>query len=471
MGFIDRAKDKFADKFGDEVVRKGSFGLAGEDEQHEEPVPKASKPPREKKSRPTRIPRAAKAKPVREPRNEPAPQPKPRPTPQVQQPEEEEFFSEQDTFEFPGETTEQVLDREALSTLAKDQGQTVEEILKSMNIQETFTIDDSILFLDEELANQSFETQSPYGYDMGEVDYFLNKSQRSVAEYVRLLRIRNDDIVKLASRISDLMVEVNNLRFNSEMANGINIMAGSGDDDALAVELDEARLRIRKLLSEIAALQAGGNIEFQEDSNELSKVRNELAAERLARQKAEGELQDLRAHMVDIEEEYDIEVFTERGELQKASRTETGYDAYSERRNEEFKRVDGWDDKPERELYAEEANFKSVGRDHWLPNSEEEAVLPEFEEEEVALDEVEFEEEGLVDINLDSYDESKGGGFSQDDAFGNSAFASDPYQNLDEFIEQNQEAFPDDNKSSAPTYEEDDDPDEDGFTYSFERNI
>ena len=193
MGFIDRAKDKFADKFGDEVVRKGSFGLVNQDEQLEETSPKKPKPPREKKSRPTRIPRAAKGKSVKEPKNEPAPQPKSRPAPRIQPPEEKEFFSEKDTFEFPGET-EQVLDKEALSTLAKDQGQTVEEILRSMNIQETFTIDDGILFLDEELANQSFETQSPYGYDMGEVDYFLNKSQRSVAEYVRLLRIRNDDI-------------------------------------------------------------------------------------------------------------------------------------------------------------------------------------------------------------------------------------------------------------------------------------
>ena len=487
MGFIDRAKEKFADKFGDEVVKKGSFGVADEESEIEEtPIQKTPRAPREKR---LKSPKPEKAKPVRQPKPEAAPKsrptPKPKPFPRPKLPaaavEEnpKEFFTEEDVYEFP-EAGEVVLDKKALSTLAKDQGQTAKEVLSSMNIQETFTIDDGILFLDEELANQSFETQYPYGYDMGEVDFFLIKSQRSVAEYVRLLRIRNDDTIKLASRISDLMVEVNNLRFNSEMANGINIMAGSGDDDAIAVELDEARLRIRKLTEDLSYAKSEGQAVVRENPDEIARLRNELSAEQRTRTRLEGELQDLRAHIVDIEEEYDIEVISDRGDLQNPVKVETGYESYSERRGEEFKQVENLDNRAERELYEEEKNFKSVGRDHWL-NKDEELVLPDFDDEipledsdiEESLEDVpldDFEENELAEIDLISYDDDKGV-FNQDDSFGNSAFSSDPYQNLDEFIEQNQNAFPEDNKSTENTFEDDDDPDEDGFQYSFERNI
>lgn len=463
MGFLDRAKSSFTDRFGDEVVRRGTFGARESEaeefeEQEPEPQPRQKRQPRQK------LPREKKPR-----------RPEPEDEPEEFQDDAFEFqepvYEQQDSYEFPEEEEPQVINQKELAKLSKDQGQSVEEILRSMKIAETFTIDEGILFLDAELANQEFATQAPYGYDMGEVDFFLTKTQRSVAEYVKLLRIRNDDVVKLAGRISDMMVELNNMRFNSEVANGINIMASGGDDDALAVELQEARARAQRLQEELDGIYASGTVGGIDDQNEIESLRNELAAEHIARERFEQEAQDLRAHMVLLEEEYDIQVFSERGEIQTPS--SSGYESYAEQRGGQFQQVDGFDTRPQDELYAEESSYQQVGRDHWLPGQDDEA-LPVYSDEEEGLPDgsFEFEEESLEELPIGSFEGSEGTFSQADSTFQDSGFTADPYQSLDEFIEDNIDGFPEDNKSSAAALDaEDDDPDEDGFQYSFERQI
>jgi len=469
MGFFDRAKSSVSDRLsGDETVRRGTFGArdeAAEDELSEEtpaPEPRARRQPKPK------LPREPKRRKSDESEREP-----------------EEFqdgafgFDEQeassaDDFGFDQPEQPQVIDQRQLADLSKDEGQSVADILKSMRIMDTFSIDDGILFVDEELANLEFATQAPYGYDMGEVDFFVGRTQRSVAEYVRLLRVRNEDVTKLATKISDIMVELNNIRFNSEVANGINIMASGGDEDALAVDLQEARSRAARLQEELDRLKGGaGEGTSVEDQNALSTLRNELAAERRGRTAAETEAQDLRAHLVLIEEEYDIQVFSDRGELQAPDTASTGYESYEEQRNGQFQSTDDTG-RAEQELYAEETSYQKVGRDHWLPGLEEEG-LPGFEEEEGLPDSggFEFEEESLEELPIGSFEGAEGGFEQSDDSFQDSAFTPDPYQNLDEFIDTNLEGFPDDNRSApgADGTLDEDDPDDDGFVYNFERSI
>lgn len=460
MGIFEKARSSFADRFGDETVRKGSFNSREEETSQRTPEPKVTRPSILKR------------------------QPKRQKSDHRDEPEElrEDFDFEQAEDEFEEEYTlseskAQVIDREQLSSLAGDEGQSVEDILKSFGIPETFTIDEGILFLDEELANQEFATQAPYGYDMGEVDFFLSKTQRSVAEYVRLLRLRNDDVVKLAGRISDMLVELNNLRFNSEVANGINIMASGGDEDGLAFDLQEERARNRRLQEENELLKAqdsGSTRSYEPD--ELESLHNELAAERRAKNLAEKEAADLRAHLVLIEEEYDIQVFSERGELQEPAAS--GYDSYNEQRDGRFQQVADIDSRPEDELFAEEASYQRVGRDHWLPGMEEEdETLPLIPDEEESLPDGDFSfEEGLVEPSFEDFESSEGG-FSQggEDGFEGSAFTANPYQNLDEFIEENSQVFPEDPRADDSSFDTVDhrteDPDEDGFQYSFERKL
>jgi len=444
MGFLDKAKSSISGRFGDETVRKGIFG-SKEDAFEQESTP--------------REPKRRVATPVPQKR---------RPEPQVV--EAPEDFEEEYSFE-SDDDSQPLIDPDALSDLSTDQGQSVSEILQSMRIEETFTIDEGILFIDEELANQQFATQAPYGYDMGEVDFFLTKTQRSIAEYVKLLRKRNEDVVKLANRISDMSVELNNMRFSSEVANGINIMASGSDEDGLVVDLQEARSRAKRLQEELDRLTEAGGSMLPSDQDELEELRNELAAERRDREKYETEAADLRSHLVLIEEEYDIQVFSDRGELQEPSAS--GYDSYNEQRDGHFQQVSGIDSRAEDELYAEESNYQQVGRDHWLPNHDDDQVLPTISDEEESLPDgsFEFEEQGLDELPIGSFEGSEGGFEQADSRFEDSAFTANPYQNIDEFIEENSNVFPDDPRASenpVDTLGSEDDPDEDGFSYSFE---
>lgn len=450
MGIFDKARSTIASRFGDETVRKGNFGARDEDEQ-------------ESPARGQKLKRAPRQKPPREAKPE-------RSESVREEPEELQDDAFEDEYSFETRDDTSVIDSQALSDLSTDQGQSVEEILSSMRIEETFTIDEGILFIDEELANQQFSTQAPYGYDMGEVDYFLTKTQRSIAEYVKLLRRRNDDVVKLASRISDMSVDINNMRFSSEVANGINIMASGGDEDSLAVDLQEARSRAQRLQERLDMLEATPR---ERDEDELEILRNELAAEKRSREGFEAEAADLRAHLVLIEEEYDIQVFSDRGELQQPNTT-GGYDSYAEQRGGQFQEVSGIDSRPQDELYAEESNYQRVGRDHWLPEGSEDEGLPDMSYEEEGLPDgsFEFEEQALDELPIGSFENSSGGFDQTDDSFQDSAFTANPYQNLDEFIEDNSGAFPDDPASSErdfDTVDSEEDPDEDGFNYSFER--
>lgn len=481
MGFLGKTKNSIFERFGDEVVRKGTFGGSEEEEALEEakePKPVKPKPVKTKAPKPTRQPKPKRAPKPKLPREPKVKLIKPKP---VEEPEEfqddafESFEDQQsESLSFTEKEPESsLINKQDLTKLSKDEGQTVEEVLKSMKIEETFTINDGILFLDEDLANQDFATQAPYGYDMGEVDFFLSKTQRSVAEYVKLLRIRNDDVVKMARRISDMMVEINNIRFNSEVANGINIMASGGDDDGLAVDLREAKARSARLQEELDNLKASG-VAKTVDEDELSQLKDDLSAERIENSRLEKEVKDMRAHLVMLEEEYDIQVISDQGELEAPS--QSGYDSYEEERQDRFQSVEGWDTKAEDELYAEEDKYKKVGRDHWLPGLEEEAeeglpvitessveeTLPEYDDEETD------NEQSLSEISLNSFNTTDNGGFEQTDSkFEDSAFTANPYQNLDEFIENNIDGFPEDNKSIEDPDE--DDPDEDGFKYSFEK--
>jgi len=523
MGLLDKARNTLSNLGGDEVIRKGDFGsIDGEDEVAPEKTTKEPKPSRAKKVRQPKAPRAKKKSPDESPRKLESTLGKTRRLAKkmesrsadgedaLEEPEDSRVYhqsqkgsQDDDSFNSAGGAFEESfhdvekaeatqgsswgsrrskenraqsdvapVDQEQLSSLSRDEGQSPQEILKSMNIQETFIIGEDILFLDEELRNKKFSTQAPYGYDMGEVDYFQVKTQRSVAEYVRLLRQRNEDIFRLASRLSDLMVKNNNLRFNAEVANGINIMAGSGDDDALAVELDESRLLVGKLKEEIKRLTEGGAT-AADNSSELEELRSELSLERRRAAAAEAEAQDLKAHLLLIEEEYDIEIFSDQGDLKSSANGNSYEQSY-----ESFGRTDA--DRAEQELYAEEANYQSMGRDHWLPTTEAGTELPlmdeelpnveeDYSEDDQPLEDFAIDDESLGDFSTENgADES----FVQtDEVFANSAFSPDPYQSLDEFMEENQDAFPEDGSVGGSASDYDEDPDEDGFRYSFERSI
>jgi len=170
-----------------------------------------------------------------------------------------------------------------------------EDILVTLRIPPTFELDSDI-FLPEDLVDIDFSTQAPYGYDMGEVQAFLERTKVSVKRYVKLLRQRNEHVARLATVIDRLQVDLNNIKFEREIANGINVMP-TQSTDALESELMTARLYIKRLEDEINnsgnkplsnaerekfdALQDNLSIaqrEIEERDNEISILKSQIAS-------------------------------------------------------------------------------------------------------------------------------------------------------------------------------------------------
>ena len=96
-----------------------------------------------------------------------------------------------------------------------------------------------------------------------EVEAFKDRARKSTKELVDLLKLRNKHIAQLASTIDRLQVDANNLKFDAEVANGINIMPTDSIAD-LENELMELRLLTRQLQDENNRLSKGGSAEGYE---------------------------------------------------------------------------------------------------------------------------------------------------------------------------------------------------------------
>lgn len=123
--------------------------------------------------------------------------------------------------------------------------QKIDDILEVLKIPATFEIPRDV-FLPDDLKNVSFDIQVPEGYDPGQVIKFVSQSRQTVKHYVKLLKKRNEDVAKLASAVDKLQVDLNNMKFDNETAQGMSIMP-TNDDSDLENLLMEQKLQIKRL--------------------------------------------------------------------------------------------------------------------------------------------------------------------------------------------------------------------------------
>lgn len=167
-----------------------------------------------------------------------------------------------------------------VSDLARMDNNKIKDVLEVLTIPETFEIDSNI-FLPEDIQSINFDLQAPSGFDQGQVNAFKEQVKISLSYLVKLLRLRNEHVAKLATAVDRLQTDVQNQRFEAEVANGINIMP-TEDDASLSNQAMEDALLIRRLLDENNELKTGDGLSSAEreayDSlqDELSLVKREL---------------------------------------------------------------------------------------------------------------------------------------------------------------------------------------------------
>ena len=178
----------------------------------------------------------------------------------------------------------------------------IKDVLEVLKIPSTYVIAADVL-MPEDFKAIEFDLQVPQGYDIGQVEFFVEKAESSIAEYLSLLEERNSHIAKLATTVDRLQVDLENLKFDSQIAAGIGIMPTS-DNDELERDNLELRLQVKRLEDKLKAKTTMPDLSSKE--RELYEdLRNQYSI--LEREKAalEQENSDLRVEIARMEEEQD----------------------------------------------------------------------------------------------------------------------------------------------------------------------
>lgn len=180
--------------------------------------------------------------------------------------------------------------------------QEVKDVLEVLNILETFKIPPNVL-MPEDLEQVKFDLQVPKGYDIGQVNAFLEQVITTTKHYVTLLKTRNSDVAKLATTIDRLEVDLNNIKFDSELSQGINIMPSDSDDNVINenIELKLENRRLKELLE---------NKNFDEElseekQNEFHALQDKLSLANRRVEDLNEEIYGLRNRIAYFEEQAD----------------------------------------------------------------------------------------------------------------------------------------------------------------------
>lgn len=157
------------------------------------------------------------------------------------------------------------------NSLNKDNETVIKDVLETLNISATFEIPPTVFLPDDDdLQNPNFDYQVPKGYEISEVDAFVVKTQKSIQEFVKLLRKRNEDIAKLATTADRLQVDSHNAKVQAELANGINVMPTTSDAEIESLESENFKLSQKiKILQQKLDKKPDNNIDKNQTMQDL----------------------------------------------------------------------------------------------------------------------------------------------------------------------------------------------------------
>lgn len=194
----------------------------------------------------------------------------------------------------------------------EDRVKSAKDILEVLNIPETYTIGEEFYMPEDlNLKNITFSYTSPVGFDEREVERFYNGVVRTVKNYVEILQERNKHIVTLASEVDKKDDLIAKLRYDQEIAQGINVMPTQGDHE-LENELMEERLENKRLRQQLKAQKSSlANAKNTDDNVKLTDEErdkyNELQDSYSVLQKQHDDqdkvIRDLRAKVRLLEED------------------------------------------------------------------------------------------------------------------------------------------------------------------------
>lgn len=454
MGFFDKTKNQLQSRFkgfGEETVRVM-------DEAQEDPKPKKQREPKPKKEP---APKKVVKKEIPEKRNRIVTEPEPEPIveePEMDfdlpedepeetnvfavepepEPEEKEetpaFEMDKDTSGFFANMTQKHKKRmkeyESVPVPKIDEGK-VQDILEILNIPPTFEISQDI-FLPDDLVDIDFNLQVPQGYEMGEVDSFVSRTKISIDKLVSLLTLRNEHVAKLATVVDRLQVDISNIRLQSEVANGINIMT-TNDDDELEKENVELKLIIKDLESQLRNNGQVSTVDESLSDEEREKydiLQDELSVKERTIESLENTIYDLKNRLAVAEENDEYESYTDDviSDFDIGNDEEDANDDYSNSLQNYVEHIEKIPEERDDEiLFSDDDNddayYVSTTNDSFTLPEEDDTQYPDF---------MNHSDDSDEDFSLPDFEE--------DDSDKSSAFFDDD-ESLDNFMVRNQHHF------------------------------
>ena len=173
----------------------------------------------------------------------------------------------------------------------------IKDVLEVLQIPATFEIDNDV-FLPEDLVGIQFDLQVPQGYEMGQVDSFLSQVKTTVSKLVELLKLRNEHIAKLATTVDRLQVDAHNLRYEAEIANGINIMPTANHDE-LTLENERLRVLVQSLKEQSQSKDDGLS---SQERQKFESLQDEFSVLSIENQELHDEVYQLKSNLAALQE-------------------------------------------------------------------------------------------------------------------------------------------------------------------------
>lgn len=178
----------------------------------------------------------------------------------------------------------------------------VRDVLDILKIPATFVIPSDIL-MPEDFDKIDFDLQVPKGYDLGQVEFFVERSKSTVEEYLSLLEKRNEHIAKLATTIDRLQVDLQNLKYDSQIAEGIGIIPTS-DNVELEKENVELKLLVKRLEDQIKIKSKTPDLSSKE-RDLYENLRNQYSIVVREKEDLEQQVAELKLALAKREEDAD----------------------------------------------------------------------------------------------------------------------------------------------------------------------
>lgn len=366
MGFLDRAKDtikKATKGIGEETVNVVDYDEIHENKERE-------KRQRFAKKKPVRNSKPASSSNWVEPDNELNPDYDNTAHENIPVVEDTAFDIDlSETKDFITEKQESSVNNNERHPDKKASDEKVKDVLELLNIPITFEIESDV-FLPDDLKNVSFDIQVPQGYEIGEVNTFVSRTKISINRLVELLKQRNEHIAKLATMVDRLQVDVNNMKFQNEVANGINVMpTSSSDNEDLENENIELRLAVKRLQEELdSADEQGTYVQSDELSNsqkeQFRNLQDELSL-------SHREIEDLKEEIYELKNQNAVLLDSQDFIDQTQAQEELAQFSFDDNEDSESLYDDSDDEEVEDTLEfpdADVTNLSSFGEDSHIPD-------------------------------------------------------------------------------------------------------